>query len=221
MKLTFVLLASFLLCSCLNKDSKATMENSQLIHAVGGGTTKLISKTDSISDLPEMNNVSGDFIDIFQIKENYRGFSTSSILNRERSWLYDKPIDDGYYGAYCLIKRFDDGKVSPLIDRLVVFNYETPWMYDNLSDRFIEITVHHPGIKIFKEIGVGADVSILNKYLSNFYQKNDELVIYVKEDVNLVGLFKVKNNKISWYRIGYYSTDIVSNIESYIPLLLE
>ncbi|MBB4037503.1 hypothetical protein GGR21_003420 [Dysgonomonas hofstadii] len=159
--------------------------------------------------------------DMEKLKQGFADDATSTFLGNNSIKLYEKPKEKGFFGRYHLSKYYEKDKDMFVAGSLTVFNDTTPWLYDDMTDIFIELAVKYPGITIFNEIEIGSDISLVDKYLDKPFLKNDTLTVYKHGAIQMVALFKTKDGKIRWYKYGYYNEEVVNNIEKHIPLLLD
>jgi hypothetical protein len=155
--------------------------------------------------------------DLNKLKEKYKNYSTSTFLNNKDSKFYFKPEDHGFFGLYGIVNEYADFEV---IGCLTVFNNETPWNYDNNTDRFIEIYAIKKGIVVFDSIEVGKNFQILINQLGEPTLKlNDYFIYYDKSQT--IAIFKIVNKEIVWFKIGKYNSFILNNFNENIKYLLE
>ncbi|MDL2306151.1 hypothetical protein LJC72_12585 [Bacteroides sp. OttesenSCG-928-D19] len=162
-----------------------------------------------------------DVIDLIKVKNDYKDRFTSGIENGSfKCKLYMTPYEGGYYGAYNLLS-LGKKKESGLSAYTVIYNSEWPWMYDNNTDIFIEITIYNSDIFVFGEIEVGTNVSVLNKIFGNSLIKNHEFVIYKNKETNLLAVFRIKNDIIITILVGYYKDEVFFDLDKYFPVLIK
>jgi len=214
MKNTISFVILFLcICSCIGKnekqeDSIKTETNLQIKSIVGDILPPRLKKFEPPFDLEEL-------------KRRFDNEATSTFLDNNRIKLYDRPREKGYYGRYYLPSYYDKKGETYVAGALTIFNDTIPWMSDNKTDIFIELTVGYPGITIFDEIDIGSDISLVDKLLGDPFINNDTLFVYKNETTHMLALFRTKEAKIKWYKYGYYNKEVIDHIENYLPSLLD
>lgn len=206
--LYIILLFLGVICSCSEK--KTTIKDTSQL--VDNDTLPMQYGDELLMD----NEVPFNLV---ELKNKYEDGSTSTMLNNKNVILYKKPDSSGYYGRYTFSDYYE--KDVYRIGSLTIFNDETPWMYDTLNEKFIEITAKYPGILIFDKIQVGVEVSVVEECLGNPFMKEDNIIIYKNEDISRIALFVIKENKVKSYKLGYYKDEVLKDIPKYIPELLK
>lgn len=163
-----------------------------------------------------------DIIDLSFIKEHFKDGYTSGISsNKKRSNLYFKMDDDYFLGQYNFPYNGKDEKACWMSAQLMVYNNEKPWNYENDTDIFVETTVNNPGIFLFNQIEVTSSLNEVKLTLGEPYKKYEDFFIYKFDSQNLLTILKIQNKEVVCFRAGRYNNDVLLNIESYLPLLLD
>lgn len=163
--------------------------------------------------------VSKELLNMTELKEKYEEGATSTKLNKANTTLYMNPNSKGYFGRYIFSDYINDDLYR--VGSLTVFNNETPWMYNNVNDVFIELTATQPGISIFDDIQVGTEISTIKEQLGEPSINEDSLIAYKNEDSLWIALFKVEEKRVKSYKLGRYKDEIVKNIQKYKDKLLK
>jgi len=212
MNKSIVIILAVCLVSC-NLKNETKKDNVEITGDSLRQDTANISKSKDLDFLPPF--------DVMKLKQEFEDMVTSTFVSNSDSKIYARPKEKGYYGKYYLSKYYEIDNEVYMSGSLTIFNDSLPWIYDNKSDIFIELTAEYPGIFIFDKIEVGSDISLVDDYLGKPFFKKDNITIYNYVSTHLIALFKIENNKIMWFRCGYYSDEVINNIEKHLPSLLK
>ncbi|MDL2306150.1 hypothetical protein LJC72_12580 [Bacteroides sp. OttesenSCG-928-D19] len=171
---------------------------------------------DSIIVVPTFDWRLEEVVNCFCIKKKFEDFYTSGIGRKKREPLYIKPYESGFYGGYNLLSSGEKDECW-CSGQMIIYNHEYPWMYDNKTDYFIEITVYNSGIPVFGSIEIGSTKNLLEQTIGTKYcKKKDNLIIYKLDSLNIIALFYIQNDKIGAFRLGRYKSEVLLNIDNYI-----
>ena len=163
-----------------------------------------------LSDIP---------INVNEVKHKFEKFTTSTLLSRSKSNHFYMPDTVGFYGYYTLVGDNGDNEKSRFVGELIVFSNEKTWVYNNLSDIFIEIVTGEPDLYVYDEINVGSDVAHLEKCLGKPKIIINDFYVY-SNNIQNIAIFEIVEEKIKWIKIGRYNESIISNIDKNIYKLL-
>lgn len=208
---SYAIFVAFILGACIN----ANKERYDTI--IETDTVAPLLENTPEEALDEDSSIYFNPLNVSQIKKKYEASSTSGILSNSKSYKYYKPKEDGFYGFYILIS---EGVESSPLGQLVIFNDEKPWWYDNATDIFVAVIAVEKGISVFGDLEVGSTELQLENRLGSPYKKNDNLTIYKDDKTKTIALFRLKDKKITWFRIGKYSDAFYHNIDENIHELL-
>ncbi|MDR1984724.1 MAG: hypothetical protein LBQ28_07875 [Prevotellaceae bacterium] len=155
-------------------------------------------------------------INVKEVKDRFKEFTTSTILNNTQTSIYYKPDTVGYYGRYYIVEKKED-KYS-IIGTLSIFNSDRIWDYDNISDIFVEIVINGNSLCVYSSIHIGVNKSVLVKMLGNPLKKTKDHYIYVNDKT--IAIFKIIDEKVVWIKIGRYNDDVIENINENIYELI-
>lgn len=156
-------------------------------------------------------------VSVDSLKNKFREYTTSTLLSDEQVGLFNIQ-SNGFYGQYNLIDKRDNEFKQ--VGVLTIYNNTKPWVFDNNTDKFIEIICLEEGIYAFDNIGVGTEVKDLKIKLGNPDLKKGNYMVY-HDAKNIVAIFRIINGKVDWFKVGYYKSEIVYHIENNIELLIQ
>jgi hypothetical protein len=202
LKKSLLLISVCLVCTyCTNKVDKESGLTISLTDSIETDKEREIKKYSTIFEEP---------FNLDSIKNKYREYTTSTLLSIKQTELFYRQNDNGYYGQYNLIEKSSNG--FKRIGMLTVFNNINPWIFENETDKFTEIICKESGIYVYDSICIGTEIHELMNKLGKPNIKEGDHIIYYDEE-NLVMIFKIIDNKVNWFRIGYYKPDIIDRIE--------
>ncbi|MEO9511667.1 MAG: hypothetical protein ABJN84_01510 [Flavobacteriaceae bacterium] len=145
-------------------------------------------------------------IDVNNIKENIDSF-TSSYSSRGGSIFDETDLkEDDYIGLYYLVVNSEDNIPDVVVGKMIIYNSEKPWVFENRTDNFLEISLWKKGITLFDgSIEVEANKNALIELLGDEYSiigNNNDIIVY--KGKRLIGFFKIESGKITYIKIGRY-----------------
>lgn len=157
-------------------------------------------------------------INVLDIKSKFSKYSTSTFLNSNECLFYFKPDYEGYYGQYNLIgeKNWQLSQIAIL----TVYNHEKPWLYNNRTDIFIEILMNSPDYYVFDSIHIGLSSKEVLRFLGKPKMEKENLMIYT-DTVDMIAIFSINSDTISFIKAGRYKKEIFDNLESNIINLIK
>lgn len=157
-------------------------------------------------------------LNVYDLKIKLERFTTTTILNKNETLLFHKPDNEGYYGQYYL---FDIKNEQPVqIGILTVFNSEKPWLYNNKTEKFIEITINSTGYFVFDSICIGLKPEKIYQYLGEPFIESDNIIVY-SDTIDMIAIFKINNDTIDYIKVGRYNNNVLNNLEGNIDKLLQ
>lgn len=193
MKVTSLLVFLVLLLSC-----KENVEpNNSVVH----------EKTE-VSVKPKPSLLDED-IDVQDIKRQIGRNVTTSFLSKKKVSIYPDRGKNKYYGVYYFASDNEGGR--GVIGSLVVYDSVNPYVYDKVTDEFVEVCLFDKGISLYNnKMSVGMHVKNVIELMGDNYTKpNDSLLCYNQTDKK--AFFKIKDNLVTALRIGVYREDAATD----------
>ncbi|WP_417368845.1 hypothetical protein [Flavobacterium beibuense] len=191
MKVTSLLVFLVLLLSC-----KENVEpNNSVVH----------EKTEvSVKPKPSLLN---EDINVQDIKRQVGRNVTTSFLGKKRVSIYPDRGKNNYYGVYYFTS--DNEGYRGVIGSLVVYDSVNPYVYDKVTDEFVEVCLFDKGISLYNnKVSVGMPVKNVVKLMGDNYTKlGDSVLCYNQTDKK--AFFKIKDSLVASVRIGVYREGIV------------
>lgn len=148
-------------------------------------------------------------INVQDIKRQVGRNVTTSFLGKKRVSIYPDRGKNNYYGVYYFTS--DNERSRGVIGSLVVYDSVNPYVYDKLTDEFVEVCLFDKGISLYNnKVSVGMPVKNVIELMGDSYTKlGDSLLCYNQTDKK--AFFKVKDSLVTTLRIGVYREGIVTD----------
>lgn len=193
MKVTSLLVFLVLLLSC-----KEDVEpNNSVVH----------EKTE-VSVKPKPSLLDED-IDVQDIKRKVGHNVTTSFLSKKKVSIYPDKGKNKYYGVYYFTS--DNEGDRSVIGSLVVYDSVNPYVYDKVTDEFVEVCLFDKGISLYNnKVSVGMHVKNVIELMGDNYTKpNDSLLCYNQTDKK--AFFRIKDSLVTALSIGVYREDAATD----------
>lgn len=190
MRTTSVLVFLILLLSC----NESVEPNNGVVY----------EKTE-VSVKPKLSLLNED-INVQDIKRQVGRNVTTSFLGKKRVSIYPDRGKNNYYGVYYFVS--DNETDRDVIGSLVVYDSVKPYVYDKLTDEFVEVCLFEKGISLYNnKVSVGMPVKNVIELMGDNYTKlGDSLLCYNQTDKK--AFFKIKDSLVTALRIGVYREGI-------------
>ncbi|MEE1897990.1 hypothetical protein GN157_06600 [Flavobacterium rakeshii] len=190
MRITSVLVFLILLLSC----NESVEPNNGIVY----------EKTE-VSVKPKLSLLDED-INVQDIKRQVGRNVTTSFLGKKSVSIYPDRGKNNYYGAYYFTS--DNETDRDVIGSLVVYDSVNPYVYDKLTDEFVEVCLFEKGISLYNnKVSVGMPVKNVIELMGDNYTKlGDSLLCYNQTDKK--AFFKIKDSLVASVRIGVYREGI-------------
>ena len=165
MKVTSLLVFLVLLLSC-----KESVEPNSVVH----------EKTE-VSVKPKPSLLDED-IDVQDIKRQVGRNVTTSFLSKKKVSIYPDRGKNNYYEVYYFTSDNEGGR--GVIGSLVVYDSVNPYVYEKVTDEFVEVCLFDKGISLYNnKVSVGMYVKNVIELMGDNYTKpNDSLLCYNQTD---------------------------------------
>lgn len=161
-----------------------------------------------VSVKPKLSLLDED-INVQDIKRQVGRNVTTSFLGKKRVSIYPDRGKNNYYGVYYFTS--DNEGSRGVIGSLVVYDSVNPYVYDKLTDEFVEVCLFDKGISLYNnKVSVGMPVKNVIELMGDSYTKlGDSLLCYNQTDKK--AFFKIKDSLVASVRIGVYREGIVTD----------
>lgn len=137
---------------------------------------------------------SSSIIDIFKLKQLCKQYSTSTYLSDNETSIYPTILTDGYFGSYSLFYPSNNDVIY--VGQLVVANNHKPWLYDNTTDLFIEISIINKGAYIYDQLGFDSPKENFIKTLGHPLNEKDNILFFKKDKYYIATYFSENIAKV-------------------------
>lgn len=166
------------------------------------------SKTENISKEIANTDSLNSIIDIVKLKQLCKQYSSSTYLSDNETSIYPTILTNGYFGSYSLFYPSNNDLIY--VGQLIVANNHKPWLYDNTSDLFIEISIISKGAYIYDQLGFDSPKEDFIKTLGHPLNEKDNILFFKKDKYYIAACFS--KNIAKTIIAGEYKTTI-SEIE--------
>lgn len=193
-KALLILTIITLLFSCIQQRKNNNEESFEV---------KKMSKT----PIPETNTFLDIDIDVNLIKKQMNSF-TSSYSSKGGNYYNEEEIKkNDFIGLYYLVINSEQNIADVIVGKMIVFNSEKPWVFENTTDKFLEINLWKKGISLFgNKIEVGISKDSLISHLGNEYEIIEDVIIF--KGKKLLGFFRLDEDKVDYIKVGKYADKI-------------